>query len=226
MTGMREISLLPPEILASRQLRRKQKRFLLAGGVSLLCFFILYGTLVFLTRQELARTNDLRTQRIEVEKEIAAYGEYVKMQAQVAGAGTLLQRAMGAPPDWVKLLTGATRQLPPDAWLSEITAAARPKEAAKIKPPASQEAASGQANQKTDTEALTEAGEITLRGLALDHGAVARWIEEIRQLPGLADVRCQYSVEEGSQEKTLFKFEVKAAVLPGNPYGVPPGKGN
>ena len=222
---MREISLLPPEILASRELRKRKRRYLLAGGAAFLCFFILYGTLVFLTWQALARTNDLRAQRVEVEKEMAAYGEYVKMQAQLTGAGTLLQQAMGAPPDWVKLLTGATRQIPPDAWLTEITAAAGAKGAAKTKPPASQEASSGQTSQKTDTGAQSEAGEITLRGLALDHGAVARWIEETRQLPGLTDVRCQYSVEESSQEKTLFKFEVKAGVLPGNPYGAPSGKG-
>ncbi|MEW6276900.1 MAG: PilN domain-containing protein [Bacillota bacterium] len=213
---MKNISLLPPEIEARWRAQQKRRRYLLGGGLALLVFLAVYAALIALTFQAQLQVRALQAQRAAVQKEIAAYQEYAAMQARITSADNLLQQAVGTPPDWVQLMTGVSRFIPPDVWLTDFTAAVGAKEAGTTKP--------APARQATAPQSRPEAGEVTLRGWAFDHQAVARWLEEIRRVPGLTDVRCQFATEDTLQQKAMVKFEIKAAVLPGPPYRPAAGK--
>ncbi|MEW6424250.1 MAG: hypothetical protein AB1523_05805 [Bacillota bacterium] len=235
---MIKISLLPPEIEAQWRAQERRRRYLLGSALVLAVFLTVYGMLIALTVQTQAQARALQGQRLALEKRTALFQEYAQMRARLTETAGLLRQALGADPDWGRLLTDLNRHLPPNVWLTDFSAAiGSAAQAGKTAP--SPEELPRQMQQALTTmisqggapgdkgpssgknpppaQAAPAAGEVVLRGWALDQAAVSRWLEEIRSLPGLGDVRCQFAGEENLQGKSLIKFEIKAAVFSGAP---------
>jgi len=233
---MKKISLLPPEIEAQWRAQQNRRRFLLGGALALAVFLTVYGMLIALTLQTQAQAHVLQSQRLALERNTALFSEYAQIQARLTETAAQLRQALGPDPDWGRLLAGLNRRLPPDVWLTDLAAAAggtAPAGKTSLSPEElprqmqqtvtniiSQGGVSGDKSlaagkSPSPTQGAPATGEIVLRGWALDQAAVSRWLEEIRGLPGLGDVRCQFAGEENSQGKPLIKFEIKAEVSSG-----------
>lgn len=191
---MKNISLLPPEIRARQEARRKSRVLLLGSTAVLALFLVVYGSLFAIAWQTQAELRGLRTEREALQRELPAYQQYVSIQKQVEHTDKLLKDAMGRSPDWASILTGLGLHIPEGVWLTDLALAYKAGEVG---------------------------SELTMRGAAKSHALVAEWLNGIRQVPGLSDVFCQFASAEDDSEKTTIRFEIKAVLQPGAPYQPP-----
>lgn len=186
---MENISLLPQEYKVQRQLRRRRKFYLSFGAVVLLVFIATYVILFSFTLTANLTLNNLQAQRMELEQKEAGLQEYAAMQAQVQELEALVIEALGTPPQWEAVLAGIGVQKPPGAWLTELTAAYD-----------------------------ENGGEMVIRGLAFDNRQVASLLEELKQVNGLDGARVIFVTETMVEGSFLVQYEIKAKLLPAEPY--------
>ncbi|GAB6156867.1 hypothetical protein JCM39194_00670 [Desulfotomaculum varum] len=193
------INLLPPEILQQRQRLRRQKK-ILAVGLVILCFLVgVYAALhlaVLQARQELVR---LQAEQQALQKDMAAYRPYEQLQAQTNRLTGLYRTAMGTPPDYYKILEGIGLAIPPDVWLTDFQAAYQ---------------TGGAAAPEAGGQPTAPKGEMVIRGNALNHAAAARWLTDLQQIPGLADIRCRF-IDQVEPASPYSRFEIKAVLSTG-----------
>jgi Tfp pilus assembly protein PilN len=205
---LENISLLPPEIRTRQEARRRSTLYVLASGLAVLFFLGVYGGLFVATWQAKGETRSLAASRSALEAQMAGLKVYADMQARVNRAEGLVHQAKGAAPDWGGVLEGVGRELPEGVWLTDFTAAYKAQDAAP--------APSGTGAPAPAPEA-PGAGELTMRGWALNHLQVAEWLDAVRSVPGLADVRGQFSSLESHEGRPAVQFEIKARVEPVEP---------
>jgi len=207
---LENISLLPPEIRTQQEARRRLTLYMLASGVVVLLFLGVYGGLFIAAWQAKSEARSAAAAQSVLEAEMAGLQVYADMQARMTRAEGLVRQAKGARPDWGALLEGVGLRLPEGVWLTEFTAAYKAQDAAPAPPPAPE---------------APGAGELTMRGWALNHLQVAEWLDVIRTVPGLADVRCQFSSLESHEGRPAVQFEIKARVEPTPPGAAAAGGG-
>lgn len=205
------------------QQQRRRRMLLTAGGLTLLLLLIFYGTLLVLTQQARWEANQLASQRQVLESHMPALEQYATLQAQVQKTATVIKQAVGVPPDWAGILTDTGRYIPQDVWITDFSAAYKPgSNTRKENAPADQAApaeGSGQAapgsrqNNAPAKPAPVVTGEITIRGYAIDRVSVARWLEEMRKVPGLNGITCQFVSEESLDGEPAARFEIKADIM-------------
>lgn len=203
---MDNISLLPPEIRTRQVARRRSTLYMLTGGVVVLFFLGVYGGLFVATWQARGETRSLAASRSALEAQMAGLKVYADMQARTTRAEGLVHQAKGAAPDWRGVLDGVGRELPEGVWLTDFTAAYQAEDGTPAPAPPGAGAPVPEA---------PATGELTIRGWALNHLQVAEWLEAVRSVPGLADVRGQFSNLESHQGRPAVQFEIKARVEPG-----------
>lgn len=138
----------------------------------------------------------LQSQRLPLEAQMSNYQEYVKMEEHLAALDKLVKQAVGNNPDWTLLILQMNRNIPANLWLTEVTITSN-KEGSN--PPA---------------PATKSQGEVTIRGWTFDYSSLAGWLEELRQVPTLTDIKCQYASTESLNSKTIVKFEIKSDIQP------------
>lgn len=190
------INLLPPEMIARQEQKRVQRQLITAGGIVLVFFGAVFGTLFAATLFTRAEANQIKEQRQAVEQEARAYEPYATMQNRIYHLEGLVQKVMGTTPDWLAVMTDIGLYLPVNVWLTDFTASYE-------NDPSGQE-----------QSGAGSAGEIVIRGLTYDHYAVAGWLEEIKAAPEIHDVLCQFSSAEDYQGEAMVRFEIKAGLQP------------
>ncbi|MDI6709559.1 MAG: hypothetical protein QME76_02535 [Bacillota bacterium] len=211
------INLLPPETIAERKVQRRRSLTLLAGVLVLVVFISVYVGLVVTTLLARTEAAGLRAEREALERKAAAYQRYADMQQRIARTETLAEQAVGSPPDWAWILAGLGVNIPPNVWLTDFVAT--------CETPATPPAVPGPTPAPAAAPALVTR-EVVIRGWTFDHPSVARWIEDIHDVPGLTDIRCQFSSEEDFHGKGMVRFEIKATVLPGPAFRLQTGRGD
>lgn len=215
---LKNISLLPPEIKAQRQIRRRRTLYFLGSSLVLLIFLGINAALTVGAVQVRAEARALQERRAELGKEVSAYKPYADMQASLTKADKIARQAMGTPPDYKVIMAGIGLYIPEGVWLTDFTASYKTDEKGKSQVKAGQ-------TDSTTVPAQPAAGELMVRGWTSSHPKVARWLEDIRSVPGLTDVSCQFSSEEELNGLPMIKFEIKATVLAGAPYQPAAGMG-
>jgi len=222
---LKNISLLPPEIRARQEARRKSRVLLLGSTAVLALFLVVYGSLFAIAWQAQAELRGLRTEREALQRELPAYQQYISIQQQVEHTDKLLKDAMGRSPDWASILTGLGLHIPEGVWLTDLALAYKAgEEVPEVSPGGSLPSNLPPALRPEVEEPRVKLGvgsELTVRGAAKSHALVAEWLNGIRQVPGLSDVFCQFASAEGDSEKTTIRFEIKAVLQPGAPYQPP-----
>ncbi|RJX22877.1 MAG: hypothetical protein C4575_00095 [Desulforudis sp.] len=198
---LRNISLPALDIGMVRETARNWRPYLLGMGVLLMLFLGVWGALASATIKAQANVRDLQERRVVVEREVATLQEYADIEVRAVSAEKLVQQALGTNPDWQALLTSIGRDLPNGVWITEFTA--------------SYKAGSGATQADTATAG---SGELLLRGWGANHAEVATWVDGIAVLPGLADVRYQFTSKDKVDGRDVVRFEVKTTLLPGEPY--------
>ncbi len=191
---MVKINLLPPELLVERERKRRQSKLIMIGasvGIVILCVFVYLLSATLHMRSEVA---ELQKQRALVESRIESYAPYAAIQADVIAKAALLKTAMGKPPEWSVMLASIVEHIPENIWLTDMTV--------NYPPPG-------------DTE---QKGQVTMRGATFDHPSTALWLSNIKEIPGVDNVRCVFSTEESQMGQELINFEIKATLLPGSEY--------
>jgi hypothetical protein len=186
---MVKINLLPPEILAGRQ-RRKVRAKLLNVAVFVAILLVAgFGAQFYLTMQVNAQVKATEENRLAVEQEVARYAPVVELQGRVNKKRNLLGEAMGTPLAWRDTLGALGIHIPSNVWLTNVALV-----------------------QNEDT------GMVTLRGLTYDHPSTANWVDKLQRIPGVSDVRVQFSAEETVERLELVRFEIRASVTAGEEY--------
>ena len=190
------INLLPQDILAGQEQKRKQQTLLVAGGVALAVFVVAFVVLLSATAVTKSEVKKIQAQRAVLEQQAEAYKPYEEMNTRITRAEALMVQAVGTPPNWAGVMADVGIYIPPTVWLTNF-----------------------EATYKEDGK-----GEVVIKGQTYDHNSVAGWLEEIRSIPGLTDVRCQLSSREGTEETPLVRFEIKANIQKGQEFQPGDGK--
>ena len=201
---MKNISLLPPEIKAEQRLRQQLRLTLLCSGVVVLVFLCIYGGLIFLTYQEKNEANGLQEQIAEIQKRAVPYQKYEVLKADVDTLEKINNAAVGGIPNWYCLLAEVGSEVPEGVWLTECTAS--------YNKPEKKQAQEGTENDQAESTPVTYQGELTIRGMALDHKDVAAFVKNLHAIQGIDNIRCQFSSEQEVEDQNAYEFEIKASL--------------
>lgn len=193
---MKKINLLPPEIKTRRQILRRRNHYLFAGAVVVAALAVVYSLLFFATRDARSELLALEADRSQVGSQMQDLKDYQKLQESLETKGKKIQQAMGAVPDWGKIMVGVNLAVPPGVITTDISL--------------------------TYTK---DKGEMVLRGWANDHSVVTECMAVLGRIQEIEDVRCQFSSKGSYEGRQMIQFEIKAGVLPGQVYSLPAPKG-
>lgn len=185
---MKKISLLPPEIREERNLRRKQRFYIIVSASVLGVFLLTYISLLLITLNIHSQADTLEDQRHSIERQIAELEHIAEMQVMVDKTEVILHQALGEVPDWEILLREISALIPDDVWLSDLNA--------------------------TFTD---ESGEMSMRGWGRHHYFVAAWLRKTEELEGMENIRFQFSTETTVEDRKAFQFEIRGNLEPGQP---------
>ena len=201
---MKNISLLPPEIKAEQRSRQQLRLALLCSGVVVLVFLCIYGGLIFLTYQEKMEASRLQEQITEVQKKAIPYQKYEVLKADVDTLEKINNAAVGGIPNWYYLFAEVGLEVPEGVWLTGCTAS--------YNKPEKKQAQEGTENDQAESTPVTYQGELTIRGMALDHKDVAAFVKNLHAIQGLDNIRCQFSSEQELAGQKAYEFEIKASL--------------
>ncbi len=211
------INLLPPEIEAQLRARRKRNLTLFISGVVLLVFLAFYAALMAATVQMRGEAARLQEERRKVQQEAAAYQQYADMRDRMVKAEGLVRQAVGSPPDWAGIMADIGRQIPGSVWLTDWRVEKQDQNNREANPAGQ----SGQGENTGGDKPVAQsavAGEVVIRGWAFEQREVAAWLEALRSVRGLTDVRCRFTSAEDFRGDSMIQFEIKAQVLSGEPF--------
>lgn len=218
------INLLPPEIQTQYEQRRHRQQLLGIGSMLFLLLLCVYSFIYLANNRVQDQLKLLEQENQNLQKQTIAFDSYVDLQERVSKTEVLLRQAVGTPPAYEQILEGIGLQIPANVWLTDFTAnyklpeknADQPSEA----PNKVEEQGAGEQNQlqAVPNSSIQQAanGEVIIRGSALNHQAVAMWLEQLRQVPGLTGIRCQFSAQSEA-EGNFISFEVKAKLIKAAP---------
>ncbi len=213
---MRSISLLPPEIKAQRQARVRRTNYVKRVGIVFLVLLMVYTGAGLATLHARSRVASLQDRRALLEKEIAGFREYVAMEDRISVLDKLIKQAVGGSPDWASLLADINRNMPPGVWLTDFSgssgARSKKAEAGKVGQEPAARTASPQAGSGQGPKPAGAQGELVIRGWTFDQPSLALWLEELRGVSGLSEVRLQFASRETVEGRSMIKFEIKAGV--------------
>lgn len=195
---MVRINLIPSELKTKRSIQEKQARFLAVAGLIVLLQVAVFAFVFLQNMGRLNRLEAIEAEKAAVDAEIAQFSVYSQLQSDVNNKVSLLKKAMGMPLPWLEILENLGTAIPSNVWITDFVLA-QPGE--------------------------MEAGEMTIRGLTYDHPSTARWIQSLRDVEDVTDVRVMFSSEENVQNATLVRFELRARLLPVNEYEPLAGRG-
>ncbi|MGC7847693.1 PilN domain-containing protein [Desulforudis sp. 1088] len=211
------INLLPPEIATQLRARRRRNLTILVSGTVLLVFLAFYAALIAATVQARGEAARLQEERRKVQQEAAAYQQYADMRDRMTRTEGLVREAVGSPPDWTRIMADIGRQIPGSVWLTDWKVEKKDKNA-QVQATQGQ-SGQGQSAGGNKTAAQSAAvSEVVIRGWTFEHTAVAAWLDALRDVPGLTDVRCRFTSTENLHGDAMVQFEIKAAVLSGQPF--------
>jgi Tfp pilus assembly protein PilN len=182
---MIRISLLPPELKKRQQTLMVRDNYVKIGVAVVAVFAAVFLLMLALTMNTNRELQTLKTQRQNLELQIAALREYEVMEATIKQLDALGKQAMGTLPNWSSILADVSMNLPAEIWLTDFTA-----------------------TQVGDVR------EITARGLSPTHQLVATWVESLKKWDKIENVRTQFSAETVIDNRVLYQFEVKAVAKP------------
>jgi Tfp pilus assembly protein PilN len=204
---MQDISLLPPEIKEQETARRRRVYFLTGCGLLLLVLLLTYSSLLMAVWHTQSQTDSLKNRRLAVERQMSDYQEYVDMVEQIENIGRLLGPITSSSLDWAGLLVNVNHSIPGDVWLTDVTAGFT-------------------SNAKGDNASAPGTGgrnQLILRGCSYNYHSLAGWLKDIRHVPELSDVRCQFASEETPEGQPVLSFEIQADISPAGPGGTEKG---
>ncbi len=182
---MIRISLLPPELKKRQQTLMVRDNYVKIGVAVVAVFAAVFLLMLALTMNTNRELQTLKTQRQNLELQIAALREYEVMEATIKQLDALGKQAMGTLPNWSSILADVSMNLPAEIWLTDFTA-----------------------TQVGDVR------EITARGLSPNHQLVAAWVESLKKWDKIENIRTQFSAETVIDNRVLYQFEVKAVAKP------------
>lgn len=214
------INLLPPELKWQLEQKRKQRKALaLMGGVLLFLGLILCSLLIM--NYHLQREIEvIQAEKRQLEQKFSLYQPYQEMQAQRQRVQGLITQARGTQPDYYAILEGLGLYIPGDIQVTSLEVGTLNKDKMQAMPQneAMQKAADlAEKLEKSinpqEQKPQVISGEFTLQGYAVEAAAVASWLEELRKIPDLTDIRCQSIAEEYQSGQALTRFAIKAALV-------------
>lgn len=198
------LDLLPPQVKYHRR-QQRQRRYIMVAGVAVLALLLGSSAYLYLAASRVeSKIAAVEQERLVMEQLLPRYRPYQQLNAAVNRKTACLEAAVGRPVDWSRLLQEMGASLPADVWLTDWQGSYPPPSGAKS------EAASEQAAPSSPGAA----GQITVRGWAFDHPAVADWLAASKRLPEWDDVRLNFASRQYLYDQPLIQFELQARLRP------------
>jgi Tfp pilus assembly protein PilN len=186
---MKNISLLPQEIVARRIAKRRQQQLILSATVVLILLLAvnlyLFAVNFLIMRPEIISLQDHRER---LESDIKVMQEYELLYEETTAAEKLVASALGTTPSWSGVLYNLGLKLPAGVWLSEVSA------------------------RQQDGE-----GSMSIRGFAQAHDDVATLLQRVHELNTLEDIRCQVSTASKRAGRSVVEFTMEARMVTAPP---------
>ena len=188
---MKNISLLPPEILKEKKSQKQQRLIMVACLGALAGLILVFALIMVITSLERSRLAGLEEESQTLQQQVSDMEHYADMQDRAEEAEELLREALGEGPYWDILMESISTSMPGGIWLEDLSASFGEED---------------------------EDGEITLRGRSLHHDAVALWLQRLQNLDDLENISCQYVELDGGGEQQAVQFEINGDLKSGQPF--------
>ena len=225
------INLLPDELLSQQRQQRKWREWVTYGSIVLGVFLLIYAVLLALTWHVKSEVAAVKNSRLALESQVGANEQYASLQNKVMQADKLIGTALGAVPDWARILSDISKNMPLNTYLTGfninksagagVSQAPQPNQsvagkALGVSPPTLPGQSAPVVPAPTPipepVAPSVSVGELYLQGTADDHSLVGEWLESINNLPYLSNVRCPVSSELDQDGHKVVHFEIKAAI--------------
>ena len=180
------ISLLPPEFRQIAVVRQKQRRLLVSFAFITLLLLAIVGALAINLKIANIQLESTLAYRKMLEGQLQALAVYEEPFERLTHLSDIKQEITAGQMDWSGTLVELGRHVPEGVWLTDFRGTVV--------------AAGNDGPPK---------GEIVLRGEATDHLLVSQFLERLRNLTLLSNVKCHFSIAGSSQ---LAQFEITASV--------------
>ena len=188
---MKNISLLPPEILKEKKSQKQQRLIMVACLGALAGLILVFALIMVITSLERSRLAGLEEESQTLQQQVSDMEHYADMQDRAEEAEELLREALGEGPYWDILMESISTSMPGGIWLEDLSASFGEED---------------------------EDGEITLRGKSLQHDAVSLWLQRLENLDDLENIRCRYVEIDGGGEYQAVQFEINGDLKSGQPF--------
>lgn len=164
----RRINLLPPELLARRQMRQMMAGLGVAGIALVVLLAVFYGVQDVRLRGERGRLDRQKAANAVLTRRVASLSEFASLQDEVARRSRILEFVTTNEVRWSAVLADVSLVIPSNVWLTGFTGSVQaPAPAPKGGP-----AAAGP----------TTYGQIQFGGLTFQHIDVARWLSKLAEV--------------------------------------------
>jgi len=180
------ISLLPPEFRHLEAVHRKQRKWLLLLAVVVLLLLAALAAVTVNVQLAERQQESLLAYRELLDGRLQGLVEYEEVFDRLSRLNKVKQEITAATVAWPEVLVELGRATPEGVWLTDFRGITR----------------------YTGDEGAFQT-EIVLRGEALDHLSVGRYLDQLRRLSMLSDVKCHFSLGDNSGP---VQFEVTALV--------------
>ena len=196
------INLLPPEILARRAQKSKQRRLVFIGCGVMAMILLIHGALFLTTLQAKGQMQRLRQERLTLESNMQGFEQYKQFQNRVQQAEKLVQKISGQSRDWVYFFDYLVSSMPPGLWLTNISVDLGQK--------SNGTSQTGEKKDKKNSHGGTL--NVVITGFSSDSSALGQWLQELKEVPGLSSVQCRYVTNAGSNGQPALQFEITGSM--------------
>jgi Tfp pilus assembly protein PilN len=197
-------NLLPPEIIAVRRARKVRRLVLVSLGIFTAALAAWYGLATVqtgLARDELARAE---REVLQLQNQQRNFTELVAVQAESTAIAKQLSELTASDLQWSQLLASLQQTAPEGVRLTSVTGTLAAKGDA--------QAAGGQLPRTSGEKVV---GSLTVAGTAPSKELVARYVDALGKVPGLANPLLGDVTTQGSRVQFSVRLDITQTALGG-----------
>jgi type IV pilus assembly protein PilM len=194
-TGKRRLNLMPLEVAAGQQQRRRA--MMLGAGVTGFAVVLgaLWATQARAVDQQQKRAEQAEAAVAQLQSQVGSLQEANELETQLQQRRQLVTNALSDDLAWVRLFNEIATVIPNDVWLTSFSGA---------KATAAEGAASGSAAM----------GTMNVSAMGSTHASAARWLLRLSQLESVSDVWLPSSTKQKQGDREMVTFSSTANLTP------------
>ena len=215
---MAEPNLIPPEYTRRQNLRKAVNRFVYFCAALLLLLAAGRTGLSVASNQEKSRAEKLRSGEVLMLEQKQKYDELTARKNELRIRLDMLEKLRGGPPAREMFII-IDRAINESVWFTKLSfarAVDEDGESPKGIPTGYFVVVPKEERQKAQERAQQKSGQITINGMALNHSALADFVNELVAQPLIKTVQVQNTRSRRYLETSVIEYELTAAMIANN----------